>query len=138
PLGRPRHRRQGSRNRPVISHPAVLGVVRPPPWRQAPGAAGEQRGAHHMSGPTTPTNWPLALWEAAQQTSGHDLPKLCPICPDPNGLHATVPGAAAVTVPLPPNASGPTIALPVEGTKSPATSAPRGHTTPSSARPDPR
>lgn len=81
-----------------------------------------------MSGPTTPTRWPLALWEAAQQTSGHDLPKLCPICSDPNGLQVTVQGAGAFTVPLHPNASGLTIAVPVEGTESTVTWAPCGHT----------
>jgi hypothetical protein len=89
-----------------------------------------------VSETTTPPIWPLALWEAAKEASGHRLPKLCPTCPDPNGLQVTVSGVGSFTVPLYENAAGLTIAVPVEGAESTVTWNPCGHTIRIAARLD--
>lgn len=72
--------------------------------------------------------WPRELWDRAGEATHHRLARLCPLCPDPNGLRVVVEGLGSFNVPINFNARGFTVAVSRDDPDSTVVWDPCGHT----------
>ena len=74
------------------------------------------------------TRWPRELWDHAGEATHHQLARLCPVCPDPNGFRVVLEGLGSFNVPMAFNARGFTITVEQGADDSAVVWDPCGHT----------